>query len=256
MPDYSTGQDLERTWRTFIDQHERRWGASCAKKTGYPCEILQPQFKAPLEVPHPYLRMDPTDSRVVKIDYNTWIADIEASYQQWNDSVRKYAVQLGVQGTIQQIIDNPPPEILDLAGPKPTKSTTPVLAAKAGNKWVLGLSTVVPEKAKEFFPELFQTPEIYKVVDPFEEEKPTVDPFAEEVTVAKKVPEEKPKVNGVAKDLGNGFWMVGDLKFPHWASPKDGWKVSSGEYVPRGDLNKEDYRALAQEQERGLHVQE
>jgi len=248
MPDYTTGQDLGREWRTFVDQHDRKWGASCAKKTGHPANLLEPQFTAPLEVPHQHIKVNPNDSRLVKIDYDGWIKGIKDGEQQWLDMVQKWVIDLGIQGTIQQTIDDPPPQILSLVGPRPTRRTEPVLAAKAGNKWVLGLSTVVPEKAKQFFPEFFRdVPEVYAPADPFAEDEPTPDPFAEEVEVQE--PSE-------ATDRGDGYFVVDGVRYPHWDSPKNGWQLSTKEFVRRGDESKEDYRALAQEKERVLHVQE
>lgn len=259
MPDYKTGQDLERHWRTFTDQHERKWGASCSKKTGNPCGLLEPQFTAPLMPPHHHIQVDPNDNRMVKIDYKAWIGSIEEGVTLWENRIREVVIDQGVQGTIEALIANPPPSILHIVGQKPTKRIEPIQAAKAGNAWVLGLSVVVPEKAREFFPELFEIePQVYAPTDPFADEEIVEDPFAEEESpfVEAVSTEVVLKITDEVRDLGDGRFEVNGAKFPLWESPVTGWKTSDGEYVPRGDLKKEDYRALAQEQERALHVQE
>jgi len=258
MADYTSGQHTERDWRTFTDQHNRTWGASCSKKTGHPCGLLEKQFTAPLEVPHKYIKLDAEDSRIVIIDYNQWLRDIDGAVGSWKEKIQDAAMTLGIEGTVQSLIDDPPPAIIRFVGAKPNTKKEPILAAKAGNAWVLGLSTVVPAKAMEFFPEYFEEVKIAEPdADPFAEEQ-TVDPFAEEeyhAGYSVECPAEEITASVEATDLGDGQWIVDGVRYPVWESPNTGWKLSSGENAVRPEgMEKEDYRALALEQEGALHT--
>lgn len=154
MSDYSSGQPSKRGYSTFRDQHGRRWGAVTENKTRHPVGMPEPKFKAPILPPVHLIRPKPGDDSELVIDYKSWLGELDAAHQQWDQTLREAAKKLYGQGAIAHAIENPQPELLDEVGPRPkTDRREFVEAASQGNKWALGETTAVPAWAQAILEE-------------------------------------------------------------------------------------------------------
>lgn len=212
----STDQRAKRAYALYTDQHGRPWGAVIENKTGDPCGPLEPQFQAPMMPNDKYITIN-SRQRKVFIRYEEILKDIEDADNDWDTQLRDWARK--TYGTAAPAaIKNPPPELLDIVGPKPRERKEPWEAAMQGNKWMLGLSPNKPEWALEFFPN-----EAPKQRD----NKPTLSGRKFEDAPEDQVEEEE---------------VVGGIQ---WAG-KGGWKLPDGTKVPRNeDETPEDHRRRA-----------
>ena len=154
MQQLEKGQPNMRRGAQFIDQHGRRWDADIEMRTGHSIGSPRPMFTAPLVVPEKYVTHDPLDSLKILINYQRWIRDVDKSNTDWESNVRLAAQKLGAQGTISDLIANPPPELRDMVGPRPAVISKEVIqAAEAGNDWILTGEGEIPEQARQFFPD-------------------------------------------------------------------------------------------------------
>ena len=177
MQNSEIGQPNNRRPAEFSDQHGRLWHATTEMRTGHAVGPLTPMFTSPLEVESRYVKHDPLDSHKVHIDYQRWIRDVREATDNWDQAIRMTAAQMGVEGTISELIANPPPEILDKVGPRPVVMSVEVIqAAEAGNAWILHGEGEMPERAKQFFPDPALVPETTVLTD---EGVSVSDPWAE-----------------------------------------------------------------------------
>jgi len=142
-------QALQRRYRLYKDQHGRRWGANVDKRTDHPCEALSPSFAAPLIPPQQYLRVsaDPDNVQALTIAYDEWVSDLKAALKEWTEHMMKVGHAVNADKFDPK---EPGPSVLLIVGPKPYP-VEPVLAARAGDEWVLGLSSDMPKWAVPFF---------------------------------------------------------------------------------------------------------
>ncbi len=145
MPERSQ-RDFRRP-QTMTDQHGRQWHTSIELKTGHPCGLIQPKFTAPLDTPQEYLTVDLEQPHKLIIAYDPWIASLRASWRERAERLR--SVGIAVHGD-KYNPDKPSREQLDIVG-SPPRPVEPVIAAKQGNKYVLGLTDKMPDWAKPFF---------------------------------------------------------------------------------------------------------
>lgn len=207
-----TDQSRKRSYAIYTDQHGRPWGANIENKTGDPCGPLEPQgWHAPAMPLDRYISIN-SRQRKIFIRYDDMILDIEQAHEDWRQSLQGYATKMyGMQAGAA--IQNPPPELLNLAGEKPKGRREIWEAAKTGNKWILGLNPTKPSWAEEFFPEVVVTKKDRLV------EITRAYPDADEV---------------VKKGL-------------KWTGPQTGWQLSDGTYVPRLEgEDKDAYKARAE----------
>ncbi len=147
-------QAMQRRGQRFTDQHGRKYFAPIEIKTGEPCGLIGAEYTAPLTVPLNYLKRSKDANRPydLVIDYPKWQADIRAELKEWETAWRKAAVRR--YGDEFDPKKGMPADIAELF-PRPPIHEEPVIAAKQGNKWVLGLSSKVdPRLAKFFAPEV------------------------------------------------------------------------------------------------------
>lgn len=197
----STDQRMKRSYAIYTDQHGRVWGANIENKTGDPCGNLEPQFAAPVRPMDKYITVNSRRRQVV-IRYAEIIQDIVEAEQEWDSALRDHARKAyGMKA--HEAIQNPPPDLLDIVGPRPKERREPWEAAMQGNKWVLGLSPNKPDWATEFFPDA------PKVRETFQIETNNKYPDAED---------QAPKSTEIT-----------------WAGPQHGWKLPDGTYVKRED---------------------
>lgn len=152
--DAKWSQASERFYGIFTDQHGRKWGAECEKKTRHPCgpPLAPYKWRAPLHVPGKYIAITNTAAQEVTIQYERWITDLRQAHADYRQAALARAIQLyGNKGP--EALKNNDQTLMDLVGQAP-ESVKGVQAARAGNKWVLGLSKVRPtaEWVDEAFP--------------------------------------------------------------------------------------------------------
>lgn len=137
-PDRDQGQPARRRGVMLTDQHGRRWEAVIELATGHFVGEPSPRFKAPVVPPRRFLVPDPQNPNGVVIRYDAWLATVEKAREDWENSLREHAQKIGAQGTIQDLIEDPPPELVDLVGPKPdTHSRRLIESMWAGNPYLI-----------------------------------------------------------------------------------------------------------------------
>jgi hypothetical protein len=121
---------------TYRDQHGRRWDVTLDKDPLAHIGTPVPRFRAPLLIPPEYLKTDGDRPGWFRIDYDAWEAHLvtgEERFAQWAQLCTQY------YKTEQ--------EARFAVGDLPT-SPEFVRAARAGNRWVLGLPH--PEPGKQY----------------------------------------------------------------------------------------------------------
>ncbi len=147
-------QAEERRYSHFADQHGRQWGAVVDKQAGQPLGVIEPKFTAPFMPHQSHFRFDENEPRFV-IDYPAIIAERKARLKEWEDAGYTFCLAEYGDKAIEAMA-HPTPALLRYLGPKPDPFEI-AEAAEAGNKWVLGLSDVVPAWAQRFIPVLHPT---------------------------------------------------------------------------------------------------
>lgn len=146
-------QSLQRRYQKWKDQHGRRWGGNVEISTGHPTGQLEPQFSAPLMPPYQYIRFDDENHALV-IEYDPWIADLTRKRKEWVEKGKRYGFEK--YGGLFDAAKPFSEEVLLHIGPPP-QPVEPVLAAKQGNRWVLGMLgpngevPKMPDKLAPFF---------------------------------------------------------------------------------------------------------
>lgn len=142
-------QPSRRRERTYLDRHGRKWHATIELDSGGPSGPVSPVgWRDRLKTPEKYKKIS-KDGMEISIDYAAWERDVLQRLAEWDNELRQYAMAMYGQGA-SQAIANPPPELLSLVGPKPVPIEL-IQAARAGNKYVLGLSDRMPKWAEPFF---------------------------------------------------------------------------------------------------------
>lgn len=152
----------------------RQWAGTIEKKSGDFCG-LPPQpygWSAPFPEwtppPH-FLRCgaqwtiqrpgDTAPSRLrpdeMLVDYEGWVKSLEESHRSWMEQFYAFGDKMCGPAFDPE---NPPPQLLAAVGPKPM-AIEPVYAMRQGNRYALGLTTVVDERLRPFFPKRWAPPE-------------------------------------------------------------------------------------------------
>lgn len=147
----------DRSQIELIDQHGRLWVA--ASEVGLDARkrpVISPvgSFDATFSVPfgflppQKYLVFDVRRPSQLTIAYDAWITDQRAAHREVAEHISRLAWAI-YKDQAPQFIKNPTPEMLEIVygrgkGPEPVE---PVLAAKQGNGWILGLREFDPERA-------------------------------------------------------------------------------------------------------------
>lgn len=128
-----------RNGTIFRDQHGRRYHAVVELKSGHPTGLIEPLFTAPLMPPQMYLRVGTNPERPydLRIDYDRWVQDLRAAHAEYLDLARKLARKM--YRDKYDAADPVTEEIVDIIGVRP-QHVEPVIAAKQGNAYVLGLT--------------------------------------------------------------------------------------------------------------------
>lgn len=147
-------QRKQRRGQMFRDDHGRRWYAATELLSGHPTGMIEHQFAAPLIPPQKYLELstDPERPYDLHIAYERWIADTQTERDDWVKNGRIVARR--TPGITWNEGEPFPAAVLDVIGPEPTP-LEPILAAQAGNPWIIGKTKVRDARLVKFF----ETPE-------------------------------------------------------------------------------------------------
>jgi len=127
---------------TARDQHGRKWLVVLEKKPMAPCYVT-PMFDAPL-IPPTHVLVFPEDMPAkVTIDYAKWIDELEIAAREYRQ--RRLQIERAYYG-VKADPDGPASdEVLSVIG-QPPMSTELVRKCQAGDKTLLGLKMVSPER--------------------------------------------------------------------------------------------------------------
>lgn len=168
------GQEKQRRYEEFRDQHGRIYSANVDIKSGMPCEVLRPLgWKAPMApdwyagklIPptddYEIVRMVPVRERArrgyqIEIDYRRWLQKWDDAHSALQRKIHDFAQGMTKSsGIMLELIANPPAELLRLVGRGPLNIPRLFIeAAAAGNPWALGESEKIPAKAEALLAEL------------------------------------------------------------------------------------------------------
>ena len=173
----------KRRFQKLIDQHGREWGATIELKTGDPTGLIDPHFTAPIYPPPRYMKVDSRkEYGRVHIDYDGWIGMVRRAREEYDTRLLQAASALYGEAAAQKIEERPlPPALVAHVGVAPDY-VEPVLAAKAGDPWILGLSQVRPKWADRFLPIRPKRARGADDLSFMDEGAPEVAPKAESVT--------------------------------------------------------------------------
>lgn len=186
-------QASTRAYRIFRDQHGREWGADIETKTQAPCGPYSPRFKAPLMPPQKYIDLVDRAAGRVEIAYDRWLEDEDTARQEYTERLRQQAYHLYRDKAADALAD-PPPDLIARVG-RPPEDRRRILAARAGDPWVLGLSQDRPKWADLVFPRENDDDELA---------------FMREDTSFMEEDEPEPEVREYPYMKGPGLWVLSD----------------------------------------------
>ena len=165
-------QRNQRSEMTFKDQHGRKWYGAIELKTGDTTGLIQPQFTAPIVPDQKYLERVPERPYDLFINYKRWEEDIRQARTEWEREGR----QLGrkMHGDAFDPHKAFTADVLDIIG-EPPEAIEPVIAARQGNTWVLGLTNRVDIKLVKFIDVDRLDPEVRRKNEPDFSEVTTED---------------------------------------------------------------------------------
>lgn len=138
-----------RSVRRYTDPHGRKWWCMYDKRAGGPVGSFEPDgWTAPFMPPQQYLVPD-DEEHVLHIDYDRMLADNRVAHR----SYRQQGVQLCAKLNLPVPKDGAafPPQVVQEIG-EPPISPLPWRAARAGNRFALGLSDAVDSRLARFLP--------------------------------------------------------------------------------------------------------
>ena len=149
------------THHLMRDQHGREWECVinvATKPRPGPQSLITPKgWTAPVIPPQMYLKFNPLNMFLLGIHYDAWIADWKEARREWESEIHVRAAEMSPIDAGASLIgtdsdyQDASSHLLRSVGPKPA-AWEPVLAAKQGNKWVLGLTKTIDTRLQHFFP--------------------------------------------------------------------------------------------------------
>jgi hypothetical protein len=192
-------QREQRRGHKFKDQHGREYFATVELKTGAPCGLIEMLFTAPLMPERTYMEIVEERPYDLFINYDRWLADIRTNRSDWEKEGRSRSRK--IYGTEYDASKPFTAEVLEIIGPPP-QPIEPVLAAKQGNKWILGFTNKVDPRLIEFFEQTSEEEELDFSDDDFSDLDDQFDPGAAAHGRAVNPRAEKPLPRAVAKGTG------------------------------------------------------
>lgn len=170
--------DRRRNHRAF-DRHGRQWETTIDFIANDACAPINPCFTSPLDIPSKYVKLDPKSISSLLIDYDRWIQDLEDGYKDWDQRLYDDAIMLfGAQGP--RAYKERVPELTRHTGPAPLPVDL-VKGARAGNKYMLGLTDKMPSWVEAVMPKVVEVVQEFPDVDDLDkygDEEEEADPEA------------------------------------------------------------------------------
>ena len=148
---YTANQMNQRRYARLEDQFGRWWGAQIEKSTGDPCAEVSPVggWNDPLNTPQRYLRPPQhedgtTISGKIEVDFDRWMDSIRGSEDDWNQTIQvagKETYKITTVAERRQWAEDP--VLKAIAGPRPFPTMEMLVAARNGDRNLLGLATDV-----------------------------------------------------------------------------------------------------------------
>lgn len=189
------GQHNQRRPEIWLDQHKRQYFINLDIISGDPIDINRRGWRAPrapswakgLFMPpigdKEVVKLVPQSQRHLKgyqlfIDYDAWLRKVDKAEETRRQRIASIAADLG-SGKALELVANPTRDLEAYVGPPPMPPREIILAMRAGNRWALGLSDEMPEKARAIMDALkLRVAATRSVADPDEAIR---DPFADEM---------------------------------------------------------------------------
>jgi hypothetical protein len=148
------GQHRRRHTAIHRDQWQRPWDVTIdtTPKAMTFCVPPIPKFRVPypaLMPPPKYLRATREELGRITVDVDAWLDDLDDAHQTFDVVLMKLAEEME-PNRVAQALERPTAGMLKFAGTRPMPRDF-LLAMKAGDPWVLGLS---PQKRRWLTPEL------------------------------------------------------------------------------------------------------
>lgn len=140
----AANQELQRRRQVAQDQHGRRFFYFADKKSGDACTQFSPMFQAPWYPDQYAIRVVPDQAGRVEIDYDLIIRTRREERARYDIRVIEMANRFNVPNYDPKT-DKPTAQMAHELGAPPLDDTIP-RAARAGNKFVLGLRPYNPDK--------------------------------------------------------------------------------------------------------------
>ncbi len=138
-------QAQQREAMEYRDQHDRVWFAWGAVKAHlHPASPLSPQFQAPWYPDPGFFEFIPKKPGQFRINYDAMVSAGRAANRAYRDLKMKAAAHFNVPN-YDPDTDQPTAQMVHDIGPEPLP-LDPILAARAGNGYVLGLRDFDPKK--------------------------------------------------------------------------------------------------------------
>jgi hypothetical protein len=138
--------DLRRP-QMLTDQHGRKWFADIETRSGYPVGPIRNRFDAPWLPDQAALRMTRDEPTRITIDYDWMLSQRQEAHADYHQRAVEEAASR--QWPVPALGEPYRRELQMIVG-KPPRPIEPIVAAMQGNKWILGLTTVVDERLTPF----------------------------------------------------------------------------------------------------------
>jgi hypothetical protein len=136
-----------REFMVYTDQHGREWeGWGDVKAKLHPTSPLRPLFEAPWLPDQTYMRFHQRKPGEFQIDYDAMIAESRRAHEARRDHILKVADHYNVNNFDPENENSYTAQMRREMGKGPLP-TEPMLAARAGNGYVLGLRSFDPKRS-------------------------------------------------------------------------------------------------------------
>lgn len=165
--------DDQREPREWVDQHGRLWDGQIEKKSGDFCGLPPqpkgwsapfPEWQPPADVlrcGRNYILVEDGVRRRLAteemfIDYEPWKQRAIVAMNEWRELLFDLGAKMSGDAWDPE---HPTPQVLARVGPKPMPVEA-ILAMEQGNRYALGLTDVVDERLRPYFPRRFVPPTV------------------------------------------------------------------------------------------------
>ncbi len=145
--DYSADQAKQRRAVRLEDQFGRWWHTYVEKATGDPCCGISPiDWADPMATPQIYLRVPrhedgSTVAGKIEVQFDRWIESIRSSTEDWLNTIDEAGrVSYKITTPEERALWPQDEYLMKIAGPKPLPTVETLMAARDGDRQLLGLN--------------------------------------------------------------------------------------------------------------------